>query len=82
MSNTTSTVHSYRPARLTVSRVVKLMRAGAGLHCSYSPKAWALSNGWEVGEPVALKVIDRTDIVGVGDCLFGAEFSQTFRYVG
>jgi len=81
-SNTLSTVHPYRPARLTVPRVIKLMRAGATLHCTYSPTTWALSNGWEVGAPVANKVVQHPDIAGVGDCLFRAELSQTWRFVG
>jgi hypothetical protein len=31
---------------------------------------------------VAQKVTNRVDIAGVGDCLFGPEFSQSWRFVG
>ena len=71
-----------RPIRLTVTRVIELMRAGAVLHCSYSPLAWELGpSGWPVDEAVAAKVIARADIAGVGDALFSTELSQTFRYI-
>jgi hypothetical protein len=82
MSTTTiSTARPYRPARLTVARVIKLMRGGATLHCSVGPANWWLSNDWSVGTPVAERVIQHPDIAGVGDCLFGTEYSQTFRYI-
>ena len=64
---TISTAHPYRPARLTVSRVIKVMRTGATLHCGLAPVGWWLSNGWEVGEQVAEKVVCRIDVAGVGD---------------
>jgi hypothetical protein len=80
-TTTISTAHPYRPARLTVSRVIKVMRTGATLHCGLAPVGWWLSNGWEVGEQVAEKVVCRIDVAGVGDCLFGTEYSQTFRYI-
>jgi hypothetical protein len=75
MTNINSTA---RPARLTAARVIKLMHAGAALHCSYGPVVWALDNGWEVSTPVALKVINHPGIAAMGDGLFG--FSQTFRH--
>ena len=67
-----------------VARVMELMRAGASLRCTHCSGAtyWTLSTGFEVSANVANLVINRTDIVGVGDSLFGAEFSQTFRYTG
>jgi hypothetical protein len=67
-----------------VEHVVELMRAGASLRCTHRSNStqWALSSGFEVSANVANLVINRTDIVGVGDSLFGAEFSQTFRYTG
>jgi len=66
-----------------VEHVVALMRAGASLHCTHRPKSadWALSTGFAVSEHVAHLVIKRADIVGVGDCLFGPELSQTWRFI-
>ena len=69
-----------RPLRLTVTRVVKLMRGGAVLRCSYSPAVWELDNGWEVSASVACKVITSPGIAGMGDSLLDAELSQTFRF--
>jgi hypothetical protein len=66
-----------------VEHVVELMRAGASLRCTHrsSSTQWTLSSGFEVNASVANLVINRTDIVGVGDSLFGAELSQTFRHI-
>jgi hypothetical protein len=63
---------------------MELMRAGASLRCTHCSGAtyWTLSTGFEVSEHVADLITKRTDIVGVGDSLFGAELSQTFRYTG
>jgi len=78
-NNATTTISTARPARLTVARVIKLMRAGAALRCSYSPAAWELENGWEVCAPVASKVITSPGIT-MGDGLLGPQFSQTFHH--
>ena len=59
------------------------MRVGASLRCTHRAGAtyWTLSSGFEVSASVANLVINRTDIVGGGDSLFGAELSQTFRHI-
>jgi len=81
--STTFTISSpTRPARLTTARVLKLMRGGAVLRCSYNPTVWELSNGWEVSTSVANKITTNPDIAGVGDCLFSSELSQTWRFIG
>jgi hypothetical protein len=66
-----------------VEFVLDQMRAGASLRCTHrsSSTQWTLSSGFEVSTSVANLVINRPDIVGVGDSLFGVEFSQTFRHV-
>ena len=66
-----------------VEFVLDQMRAGASLRCTHRSNStqWALSSGFEVSANVANLVINRTDIVGVGDSLFGAELSQTFRHI-
>jgi hypothetical protein len=65
-----------------VEFVLDQMRAGASLRCTHrsSSTQWMLSSGFEVSASVANLVINRTDIVGVGDSLFGPEFSQTWRF--
>ena len=61
------------------------MRAGAALHATHragKSTYWSLSTGVEVHEDVARLVIGRGNIAGVGDCLFGPELSQTWRFIG
>ena len=44
--------------------------------------SWWLSNGKSVTDTVAAIVTKSPSVVGVGDALFGREFSQTFRRSG
>jgi hypothetical protein len=65
-----------------VEQVIASMKRGATLHCTNRPRAtsWQMSNGMSVSDEVACAVISRGDVAGVGDSLFGAELSQTWRY--
>jgi len=59
------------------------MRAGATLHRFHGRSiSWALSTGKTVSTEIALLVTASGDVVGVGDALFGAELSQTWRFTG
>jgi hypothetical protein len=42
---------------------------------------WVLSNGTELSHQAAFDVRSDPHVIPVGDCLFGAELSQTFQYV-
>jgi hypothetical protein len=66
-----------------VERVVALMKRGAVLRRTNRANStrWALSIGRSVADEIAQVVITRGDVAGVGDSLFGAELSQTWRWV-
>lgn len=65
-----------------VRRVVIAMQTGASLRRSFRPTPyWQLSTGLSVSDAAARLITARPDVIGVGDALFGAELSQTFRYV-
>jgi hypothetical protein len=68
----------------TAARVLQAMRGGAILHrCNHRHRAiWVLSSGEFVTPEAAADVLRNPHVVGTGDCLFGPELSQTFRYVG
>jgi hypothetical protein len=65
-----------------IGRVLTAMKRGATLHLSHSPRRhWRLSSGAFLTEETARAVIASPNIVDVGDTLFDAELSQTFRSV-
>ena len=65
-----------------IGRVLTEMKRGATLHLSHSPRRhWRLSSGAFLTKETARAVIASPNIVGVGDTLFDAELSQTFRSV-
>jgi hypothetical protein len=66
-----------------VDRVITAMRGGAVLRRHHQPSStlWCLSTGQPVTTEIARLVIEHSEIVAVGDCLFGPELSQTFRYI-
>jgi hypothetical protein len=58
------------------------LRAGAALHLTYRPTPrWTLSTGTEVSTAAAQVLVENSNIVGVGDALFGGVPSQTYRWV-
>ena len=63
--------------------IINAMRAGASLHrCNRHHRTlWSLSTGEFVTHEAATDVLNAGRVVAVGDCLFGPELSQTFRYV-
>jgi hypothetical protein len=66
-----------------VEGILAAMRDGAVLHGVHRPSSilWTLSTGEVISAEVARLVTESGNIVGVGDCLFGPELSQTFRYI-
>jgi hypothetical protein len=57
------------------------MRRGAALHCECRGRErWWLSDGTEIDVAIARCVIARSDIVSVGDSLFGFTPAQTYRF--
>ena len=66
-----------------VNRVIAAMQRGVTLRRTNRPNSTrlTLSNGMAVSGEVAHAVISRSDVVGVGDSLFGRELSQTWRWV-
>ena len=68
---------------LTAARILQAMRDGAALHrCNRTHRTvWALSSGEFVTFEAATDVLRDPHVVGVGDCLFGPELSQTFRWI-
>jgi hypothetical protein len=67
----------------TAVRVLGLMHNGAALYRCNRPDRtiWVLSTGEFVLHETAIAVLRDSHVEGVGDCLFGAELSQTFRYI-
>jgi hypothetical protein len=65
-----------------IADVIDAMRDGAALHFDQSAACphWWLSNGTTVRAPVARVVIERRDVVPVGDVLFDDFTAQTWRY--
>jgi hypothetical protein len=77
--------HARRLDRLNrkVESVLAAMRDGAVLRRVHLPRSivWMLSTGEAVTADAARLVIERSEIADVGDCLFGFEFSQTWRFI-
>jgi RNA-splicing ligase RtcB len=71
-------------AEMAAAKVLQAMKQGAALHrCNREHRTiWALSTGEFVAPEVAEDVQRDARVVGVGDCMFGPELSQTFRYLG
>jgi hypothetical protein len=69
---------------MKVEGVIAAMRDGAVLYRLHQPNStwWMLSTGRRVNAEVTRLVTERGEIVGVGDCLFGPELSQTWRFIG
>ena len=69
--------------RATKERILELMRNGAALHrCNCACRVvWALSTGEFLTHEAACDTLRDPHVVGAGDCLFGPELSQTFRYI-
>ena len=69
-------------ARANSSANLQAMRDGAALHrCNRTHRTiWALSSGEFVTFEAATDVLRDPHVIGVGDCLFGPELSQTFRW--
>ena len=68
-----------------VEGVLAAMRNGAVLRRVHHPSSvvWVLSPAGEmITTEVAHLITQRTDIAGVGDCLFDVELSQTWRFIG
>jgi hypothetical protein len=75
-----------RQTRRQVSKaqVLAALSDGATLQRVNRPGGvqWLLSDGREISSQVAGAVISDVSVIGVGDALFGAKLSQTFRLVG
>jgi hypothetical protein len=69
--------------RLRVAGVIRAMRNdGLTLHLEYRPtERWWLSDGCEVTTGTAIQVIAHSNIVSVGDTLFGFTHAQTYRFL-
>src|SRR5262245_61028946 len=68
----------------TAAAILRAMRDdGVTLHrCNRNHRIlWSLSSGQFITHEAATDVLRDLHVVGVGDCLFGPELSQTFRYV-
>jgi hypothetical protein len=64
-------------------KVLNAMRCGAALCCQHTAHGsrWVLSNGIEVLPEAEFDVRADPHVQGVGDAMFDAELSQTFRYL-
>jgi hypothetical protein len=64
-------------------KILNAMRAGVALHRQHTGGRirWALSDGTAVSHEAAFDVRSDPHVMGVGDCLFGTELSQTYRHV-
>src|SRR5262245_11247919 len=65
----------------SVDRVVAHLRAGGTLHLAYGRRPiWTLSPGdQEIDAKIARLLIQRPDVIAVGDTLFDGVPSQTYR---
>jgi hypothetical protein len=65
-----------------VNRALAAMRGGQTLHLThrYGVNRWWLSQDGEIDDAVVRALINRPEIVGVGDALFADMASQTWRY--
>jgi hypothetical protein len=65
------------------ARVLTKIQRGTALHQHFSSAGttWTLSDGTKVAADIAKIVTTNVNVIGVGDCLFGSELSQTFRYI-
>ena len=67
--------------RRQVEAALAAMKGGATLH-HFGRDGWRLSNGRHISSTVdRILTFDRR-VVGVGDSLFGAALSQTWRWAG
>jgi hypothetical protein len=67
----------------TAASLIQAMRNGASLHrCNRNHRVlWSLSTGEFITHEAATDALGDPHLVGVGDCLFGPELSQTFHYI-
>ena len=65
--------------RRQAEQTLEAMKGGATLH-HFGRDGWRLSNGQHVQATVARIVTFDRRCAGVGDCLFGAALSQTWRW--
>jgi len=65
------------------ARALTKIQCGTALHQHFSSAGttWTLSDGTKVAADIAKIVTTNVNVIGVGDCLFGSELSQTFRYI-
>jgi hypothetical protein len=65
------------------ARVLTKIQRGAALHQHFSSAGttWTLSDRTKVAADIAKIVTTNVNLIGVNDCLFGSELSQTFRYI-
>jgi len=67
--------------RRQAEQALEAMKGGATLH-HFGRDGWRLSNGLHVPSTVARILTFDRNVVGVGDSLFGAALSQTWRWAG
>ena len=79
-------VRRFERERIRADNVMAEMRdRGHALHLHLDRRSgpmWSLSNGRRVDGEIARKVIQHSDIAGVGDALFSGTLSQTYRWTG
>jgi hypothetical protein len=77
--------HAVPHKRAEVFRVLRLMHSGSlTLHLQFvkGRPVWSLTDGTAITAQLAELVIQRPEIVPVGDALFADAPAQTYRYVG
>jgi hypothetical protein len=78
LARRTATKHQHG---LTAASILQKMQRGASLRCHHSHRTiWTFSTGEFVAHVVAIVVVGDPRVVAVGDCLFGGELSQTYRF--